>query len=127
VFACGAATSGIPSAWAATQSTPGVRLLSDLSRDAARGLSRHIETLKAVGDVVVVSLHWGGNWGYAIPEHERIFAHELVDRGCVDVVHGHSAHHAKGIEVYRDKLILYGCGDFLTDYEGITGHERYRG
>ncbi|HEX7080447.1 MAG TPA: CapA family protein [Gammaproteobacteria bacterium] len=127
VFACGAATSGIPSAWAATESAPGVRLLSDLSRAAARRLSRYIEPLKAAGDVVVVSVHWGGNWGYAIPEDERIFAHELIDGGCVDVVHGHSAHHAKGIEVYRGKLILYGCGDFLTDYEGITGHERYRG
>jgi poly-gamma-glutamate capsule biosynthesis protein CapA/YwtB (metallophosphatase superfamily) len=29
--------------------------------------------------------------------------------------------------VYRDKLVLYGCGDFLNDYEGIHGHERYRG
>jgi poly-gamma-glutamate synthesis protein (capsule biosynthesis protein) len=33
----------------------------------------------------------------------------------------------KGIEVYRQRLILYGCGDFLTDYEGISGHERFRG
>jgi poly-gamma-glutamate capsule biosynthesis protein CapA/YwtB (metallophosphatase superfamily) len=24
-------------------------------------------------------------------------------------------------------LVLYGCGDFLTDYEGISGHESYRG
>jgi poly-gamma-glutamate synthesis protein (capsule biosynthesis protein) len=24
-------------------------------------------------------------------------------------------------------LILYGCGDFLTDYEGIRGYEQYRG
>ena len=23
-------------------------------------------------------------------------------------------------------LILYGCGDFLNDYEGIGGHERFR-
>lgn len=30
-------------------------------------------------------------------------------------------------EVYRDRLILYGCGDFLNDYEGIEGHEAYRG
>src|SRR5690606_27485279 len=43
VFACGAATSGIPSAWAATESAPGVRLVHDLSREAARRLSRSIE------------------------------------------------------------------------------------
>jgi poly-gamma-glutamate capsule biosynthesis protein CapA/YwtB (metallophosphatase superfamily) len=33
----------------------------------------------------------------------------------------------KGIEVYKGKPILYGCGDFLNDYEGISGHEAYRG
>ncbi len=33
----------------------------------------------------------------------------------------------KTIEIYQDHLILYGCGDFLTDYEGITGYESYRG
>ena len=32
----------------------------------------------------------------------------------------------KTIEVYRGKLILYGCGDFLNDYEGIGGHEAFR-
>jgi len=41
-------------------------------------------------------------------------------------VHGHSSHHPRPIEVYRDKLILYGCGDFIDDYEGISGHEPYR-
>jgi poly-gamma-glutamate synthesis protein (capsule biosynthesis protein) len=30
------------------------------------------------------------------------------------------------VEVYRDKLLLYGCGDFIDDYEGITGYEDYR-
>ena len=29
--------------------------------------------------------------------------------------------------VYHDRLILYGCGDFLNDYEGIQGYEDYRG
>lgn len=33
----------------------------------------------------------------------------------------------KGIEVYRGKPIIYGCGDFITDYEGIGSHEEYRG
>jgi len=44
----------------------------------------------------------------------------------VSVIHGHSSHHAKALEVYRDRLILYGCGDFLNDYEGIRGFEKYR-
>jgi poly-gamma-glutamate capsule biosynthesis protein CapA/YwtB (metallophosphatase superfamily) len=40
---------------------------------------------------------------------------------------GHSSYHVKGIEVYRDRLIVYGAGDLLTDDEGIGGYERYRG
>jgi len=32
----------------------------------------------------------------------------------------------KAVEVYKDQLILYGCGDFVTDYEGISGYEAFR-
>jgi poly-gamma-glutamate synthesis protein (capsule biosynthesis protein) len=31
------------------------------------------------------------------------------------------------MEVFQGRLILYGCGDFITDYEGISGYERFRG
>jgi poly-gamma-glutamate capsule biosynthesis protein CapA/YwtB (metallophosphatase superfamily) len=43
------------------------------------------------------------------------------------LVYGHSSHHPKALEVYKGKLILYGCGDFLNDYEGIGGFEQFRG
>ncbi len=78
-------------------------------------------------DIAVVSLHWGSNWGYDIAEDQRAFAHSLIDNAGVSIVYGHSSHHPRGIEVYRGRLILYGCGDFLNDYEGIRGHEDYRG
>lgn len=74
----------------------------------------------------MVSIHWGENWGYEIPAGQREFAHELIDSGAVHIVHGHSSHHPKSIELYRDRLILYGCGDFVNDYEGITGYEEFR-
>jgi len=77
--------------------------------------------------VIVVSIHWGPNWGYEIPDQQRRFAHALIDHAPVSVIHGHSSHHAKAIEVYRNRLVLYGCGDFLNDYEGIKGREEYRG
>lgn len=54
------------------------------------------------------------------------FAHALIDSAGVDLVHGHSSHHPLAIDVYRGKLVLYGCGDFVNDYEGIGGMERYR-
>jgi len=68
---------------------------------------------------VVASIHWGDNWGYEI-------AHNLIDHAGVDIIHGHSSHHAKGIEVWHGKPVIYGCGDFINDYEGIGGNEKYR-
>jgi poly-gamma-glutamate synthesis protein (capsule biosynthesis protein) len=73
-----------------------------------------------------MSIHWGGNWGYDISPAERAFAHDLIDRAEVDVVHGHSSHHVKGIEIHHDRPILYGCGDLLDDYEGIRGYDAFR-
>ena len=74
-----------------------------------------------------MSVHWEANWGYEIDSADRAFAHQLIDLADVDVIYGHSSHHAKAIEVYRDKPILYGCGDLLNDYEGIETHKVFRG
>ena len=42
------------------------------------------------------------------------------------LVHGHSSHHPRPVERYRGRLVLYGCGDLIDDYEGIGGQESYR-
>ena len=127
VFAFGMRTSGIPGAWAAGADQPGVSFLPDLREETSRRIADRIAAVRRPGDLVVVSIHWGPNWGYAVPEPHRRFARQLIDEAGADVVHGHSSHHALGIEVYRGRPILYGCGDFLNDYEGIGGHEEYRG
>jgi poly-gamma-glutamate synthesis protein (capsule biosynthesis protein) len=127
VFAFGLTSSGIPLNWAAGNNRPGVNLLPDLEAKSARRIQRKIQEVKRTGDIVVASIHWGGNWGYDISRKQRRFAHRLIDDGGVDIIHGHSSHHVKAVEVYRDRLILYGCGDFLNDYEGIGGHEEFRG
>jgi poly-gamma-glutamate synthesis protein (capsule biosynthesis protein) len=126
VFAFGSTTSGIPVEWAATDHRPGVNLLKDLTEDTARNIGEQIRQCKQPGDVIVASIHWGSNWGYAIPKEQVDFAHRLVEEG-VAIVYGHSSHHVRPIEVYRERLILYGCGDFLNDYEGIGGFEEFRG
>ena len=127
IFSFAAVTSGTPRNWAATRDGPGVNLLSDLSEATAIRISDQIASHTQPHDVIVVSIHWGPNWGYDIPEQQRRFAHALIERADVSIIYGHSSHHAKGIEIYRDRLILYGCGDFLNDYEGIEGYEDYRG
>ncbi|HEX9079854.1 MAG TPA: CapA family protein [Desulfuromonadaceae bacterium] len=126
VFGCGTGTSGIPAEWGARENRPGVHLVERLSAGEAERIGAMVRNAKQDRDIAVVSIHWGENWGYGIQQDERDFAHRLIDAG-VDLVHGHSSHHAKGIEVYRERLILYGCGDFLDDYEGIGGYEAFRG
>jgi len=127
VFGIGSTTSGIPRDWAARQDRPGIWLLSDLSPATAGRLAERILAMRKAGDLIVVSVHWGSNWGYEVPEEQRSFAHALIDAGACDLIHGHSSHHPRPLEVYKGKLVLYGCGDFITDYEGIYGYEQYRG
>ncbi|HSH76203.1 MAG TPA: CapA family protein [Longimicrobiales bacterium] len=126
IFGLGGPDSGVPRSWAATGRRPGVGFVGDWSDAAADEVVAHVGRFRESGDLVVVSVHWGGNWGYAVPRAHRRFAHRLVDSGAVEVIHGHSSHHPRGIEVRRGRPILYGCGDFLNDYEGISGHEEYR-
>lgn len=126
VFAFADENSGVPQDWAATANRPGINLLPDFTRATVQGISRLVKEWKHAGDIAIASIHWGGNWGYPIPPGHRSFAHALIDEAGIDLVHGHSSHHAKGFEVYQGKLVLYGCGDFLNDYEGIGGYEFYR-
>jgi poly-gamma-glutamate synthesis protein (capsule biosynthesis protein) len=73
----------------------------------------------------VASIHWGSNWGYEVPAAQTRFARWLIEEG-IEIVYGHSSHHVRPIEIYDDRLILHGCGDFINDYEGITGYETFR-
>jgi len=126
VVAYGLPTSGVPCNWAATNDRSGVNFLPDLSDGSIAHICEALEPIRKKGDVVIVSLHWGPNWGYEIREEQRRFAYALIDRGGVSIIHGHSSHHPKALEVYNNRLILYGAGDFLNDYEGIGGYEQFR-
>ncbi len=127
VFSFASTTSGVPRDWAAREDAPGVALLPDLGERGAVWAAEAVAAFKQPGDVVVVSVHWGDNWGYQVPDEQRRFARTLIDDGGVSIVHGHSSHHAKAIEVHHGRLVLYGCGDFLNDYEGIEGYQQFRG
>ena len=126
LFSFGSTTSGIPQEWKATDISPGINLLDDLSEATAAQICDQMRAHQQPGDLIVASIHWGSNWGYEIPREQVLFAHRLIEEG-VAIVHGHSSHHVKAIEVFKGRLVLYGCGDFLTDYEGISGYEIFRG
>ena len=123
VFACATDSSGVPPDWAADAALlgrgPAAR---PVGRHGAPAGRRRWPASAAPATPVVVSIHWGANWGAQIPAAHREFAHRLIELGAADIVHGHSSHHPLAIEVYRGRLVLYGCGDLINDYEGIDPH-----
>lgn len=126
VFAFAMASSGTPQDWAAAPGRPGVNHLPDLSEETIERIAIQVSAARRPGDVAIASIHWGSNWGYPVPDGHRRFAHALIDRAGISVVHGHSSHHPKGMEIFQNRPILYGCGDFLNDYEGISGYGQFR-
>jgi poly-gamma-glutamate synthesis protein (capsule biosynthesis protein) len=127
VFSIGHGSSGIGKEWGAGEVKAGVWRLAEFSGDSIARIRAEVERFKRRGDIAIASLHWGGNWGYDLSPAMRHFAHGLLDHAGFDLVHGHSSHHPLGIEVHKERLIIYGCGDFINDYEGIRGREEYRG
>lgn len=102
--------------WEATDSRPGVFYVPIRLPD--KRAQRLLGTIKATRDTVdtlIVSAHWGPNWGYTPPPEHLSFGHALMDAGA-DMLFGHSGHIVRGIEVYQGKPILYCAGNFVDDY-----------
>jgi poly-gamma-glutamate synthesis protein (capsule biosynthesis protein) len=124
VFARATPDSGVPTAWGAGAHESGVALLPSLDEAAAQALATQVAQWRQPRDRVLVSIHWGGNWGVEVPQLHQQFSRRLIELDAADLVHGHSSHHPRPPEVYRGRLILYGCGDLINDYEGITAMGR---
>jgi poly-gamma-glutamate capsule biosynthesis protein CapA/YwtB (metallophosphatase superfamily) len=102
--------------WEVTKDSPGVFYVPvDLNDSRVSRLLDIIWEQREAVDFLIVSAHWGANWGYAPPKGHVALAYALVDAGA-DLVFGHSSHVFRGIEFYRGRTILYGAGDFLDDY-----------
>lgn len=144
VVAAGSMDSGVPYQWEATSSTSGVFLLPRLtSKEAvneAIGSLKHWMTIHGIPNkhnerdkkkFTILSVHFGPNWAYRYSgddqKHRRDFAHACIDECSFDMIYGHSSHHIRGLETYKGKLIVYGAGDLINDYEGFAnaGDEKY--
>ena len=85
-----------------------------------------VRELDSLCDVVIVSMHCGGEGtayqhvtrkdDYYIEQNRGNayeFAHMAIDAGA-DVVLGHGPHVTRGVEIYNDRLIAYSMGNFAT-------------
>ncbi len=102
--------------WEARPQSPGLFYLPiDLSDERAEVLFATVRETRKRADLVVVSAHWGPNWGYEpLAAHVR-FAHALIDGGA-DIIFGHSGHVFQGVELYNRRPIMYCTGNFVDDY-----------
>lgn len=126
VFAWGSRSSGVPKEWLASPYLGGINGIDEDEPGEVTRLAAEVRAARKPGDVVIASIHWGRNWGYEVPESQRRLARALIDEAGVDVVFGHSSHHVRPIEIHSGKLILYGCGDLIDDYEGVAGNAAFR-
>ena len=118
IFSYGDVSSGVPATWIAN-----VNVIDIAKPGTKEEVVKHIRSVSA--DFYLLSIHWGSNWGFDVPAIEQEFAHYLIDEGGVDLIHGHSSHHFRPLEIYRHKLIMYGCGDLINDYEIIASDPQY--
>lgn len=72
-----------------------------------------IERLSRDVDFVVASYHWGVGLEVRPTEYQVEIAHAAIDAGA-GLVMGHGPHVVQPVEMYRDKPVFYGLGDFAT-------------
>nr|WP_067059192.1 CapA family protein [Mucilaginibacter sp. L294] len=90
-----------------------------------------IRDLKANSDIVIVSFHGGGegtDYEHVPDSAEifkgenrgnlRLFTHAAIDAGA-DVILGNGPHVARAMELYKNRLIAYSLGNFVT-YKGVS-------
>jgi hypothetical protein len=82
-----------------------------------------VDDRRAVGDAATLPFRTSGvrTWHTAVAAARPFAGGErsgLPVRGLLSL---RTRRRGRPFEVYRDRLILYGCGDLLNDYEGIGG------
>ena len=108
--------------WEATSQRPGTFYVPVTLQDPrAQDLIRIVQERNGQ-DLLIVSAHWGSNWGYTPPEEHVQLAHALIDAGA-DIIFGHSCHVFQGVEFYKNRPILYSTGNFVDDY-AVDPNER---
>jgi poly-gamma-glutamate capsule biosynthesis protein CapA/YwtB (metallophosphatase superfamily) len=109
--------------WAAGPNKPGVWFVPPgLDDTRAQQLLERVRRLQPLTDLVVVSLHWGSNWGRLPESGHQELARGLAAAGA-HIVFGHSCHVFRGVEVHDGSPIVYSAGNFIDDYS-VDAEER---
>lgn len=88
-------------------------------RDQDRVL-REVTNASRLADLVVVNIHGHqpGNYSVEPPDWMRALAKACIDAGAT-LIAVHGPHQLRGIEIYKDRPILYSIGNFFFQNETI--------
>jgi len=82
-------------------------------RSCTRLIDEAIGNLKEKNvNIIIMSFHWGIESNYKQSAIQTYLAHYAIDKG-VELVLGHHPHVLQGIELYKDKYIVYSLGNFV--------------
>ena len=88
----------------------GVGLWVDNDKEMTKTIKKLKEEDKV--DIVIANFHWGIEYSHAMTETQRKRAHLAIDSGA-DIVIGSHPHCLQGMELYKDKYIVYSLGNFV--------------
>jgi poly-gamma-glutamate capsule biosynthesis protein CapA/YwtB (metallophosphatase superfamily) len=90
------------------------RIYTFAEPESSDAMLADVVKLRPEVDVLIVALHKGiGHTPAALAMYERPLAKAAIDAGA-DIVLGHHAHILRGIEMYKDRPIYHGLGNFVT-------------
>ena len=97
--------------WQATEQRQG---LASITPPHQKRAFANVAKLKSTNlcDLVLVNIHWGYEYKDYPSKAQKQLAHSLIDHGA-DAIIGHHPHVLQGIEVYKEKPILYSLGNFV--------------
>jgi poly-gamma-glutamate capsule biosynthesis protein CapA/YwtB (metallophosphatase superfamily) len=88
------------------------------NQEDVEAMEKDVEKWKLLVDFLIVSFHWGISEGgtHTVALHQKIIAHHAVHAGA-DLILGHHSHALQAVEIYRNKPICYGLGNFVFALE----------
>jgi len=98
-----------PEKYYATKKLPGISplILNHIIED--------IQKYKKRNNIVLVSLHWGIEHTNTPQVYQIKLAHQIIDAGADGII-GHHPHWPQGIEIYRNKPVIYSLGNFVNGH-----------
>lgn len=72
--------------------------------------------------IIILSVHWGDEFATYPSNSQIMLGHKFADAG-VNIILGHHSHVFQGIEKYKNTVIAYGQGNFVSDMKPVQCRE----